>query len=212
MKQLLTVFIATFIYAAAFAQPQITMVEYQKVNRQAVVADMPFSEKSVTKALDDKLGRMGYNGKDSKGFTVYKGVHLKELGEGTYDLYFMIDKKSRKDKDNSTITLLISSGYDKFLTQTEEATLFNNAKDYLESLKDVVAAYDLEQEIKEQESNVKASENKAADLLDEANSLEKKKKKIEEQIQDNIKAQDNQKTEIEKQKQILETLKGKRKA
>ena len=212
MKQLLAVFIATFIYAAAFAQPQITMVEYQKVSRQAVVADMPFAEKSVTKALEDKLEKMGYSGKDSKGFTVYKGVRLKELGDASYDLYFMIDRKSRKDKENSTITMLISSGYDKFLTQAEESTVFNNAKDYLEGLKDVVAAYDLEQEIKEQESQVKSSENKATDLVDEAASLEKKKKKLEDQIQDNIKAQDNQKTEIEKQKQILGTLKGKRKA
>ncbi len=211
MKQLLAVLMASFIYVAAVAQPQITMVEYQKVNRQAVVADMPFAEKSVTKALQDKLEKMGYSGKDSKGFTVYKGVHLKELGEGTYDLYFMIDRKSRKDKENSTITMLISGGYDKFISQSDDAALFTNAKQYLESLKDVVAAYDLEQEIAEQESNVKSSENKANDLLDEASSLEKKKKKIEEQIQDNIKAQDNQKTEIEKQKQILETLKGKRK-
>ena len=76
---------------------------------------------------------MGYSGKDSKGFTVYKGVRLKALGDASYALYFMVDRKSRKDKENSTITMLISSGYDKFLTQGEEASLFNNAKQYLES-------------------------------------------------------------------------------
>lgn len=212
MKQLFFFFIALAISTGIYAQASITMVEYQKVNRQGVVADMPFTEKAVSKALQDKLEKMGYSGKESKGFTVYKGVRLKELGDESYDLYFMVDRKSRKDKDNSTVTLLISSGYDKFITESENSTLFSNAKAYLVNLRDVVADYDLEEQITEQEKMVKTSEKKATDLTDDAAALQKKKKKLEEDIDDNTKSQAKQKDEIEKQKQILETLKGKRRA
>lgn len=211
MKKLFAFIAAAFICTVSIAQPYTSMVDYQKVSRQAVIADMPFSEKTVTKALDDNLGKQGYNGKDSKGFTVYRGVHLKELGDATYDLYFMIDKKSKKEKENSTITMLISSGYDKFITEADDKTLFSNIKTYLTDMRDMVAAYDLEIQITDQQTAVKASEKKATDLEEDATDLQKKKKKLEGQIEDNIKAQADQKKEIEKQNQILETLKGKRK-
>jgi hypothetical protein len=211
MKKLFALAATAFLYTVSIAQPYTTMVDYQKVSRQAVIADMPFPEKTVTKALDDNLGKMGYNGKDSKGFTVYKGVHLAALGEATYDLYFMIDKKSKKEKENSTITMMISSGYDKFITEADDKTLFTNMKAYLTDMRDMVAAYDLELQITDQEATVKSSEKKANDLEEDATDLQKKKKKIEGQIEDNTKAQAAQKTEIEKQHQILETLKGKRK-
>lgn len=210
MNKLFFLLIVLISSTICYAQPSITTVEYQKVNRQAVVTDMPFTEKAVTSALEDKLGKMGYSGKESKGFTVYKGVKLKELGDESYDLYFKIDKKSRKDKDNSTVTILVSSGYDKFLTESENAPLFSNVKSYLTSLRDVVADYDLEQQIASQEKEIRSSENKATDLSEDAAALQKRKKKLEQDIEDNIKAQDKQKEEIEKQKQILETLKGKR--
>ena len=75
----------------------------------------------------------------------------------------------------------------------------------------MIAAYDLEQQIVAQEDAVKKANKKYNNLVDDAASLEKKRKNIEKDIDDNKKAQTNQQTEIEKQKQKLDTLRSKRK-
>jgi hypothetical protein len=208
-------YIATLVFfftsAAALAQSATTTVEYQKINRQGVVNELPFSEKTVRNAIDSKMEQLGYKGKDSKGFTVYKGVKLAELGSDSYDLYFMADKKSRRDKENSSLTLMVSKGYDNFVADSSDATLMNNAKTYMNNIKDMVAAYDLEQQIMAQEDAIKKADKKYNNLVDDGVSLEKKRRNIEKDIEDNKKDQANQQTELEKQKQILETLRGQRK-
>lgn len=211
MKHLFTLICALALYITATAQSRTATVEYQKVNRQAVVAEIPFPEKTIRDAIDNKMEQMGYKGKDSKGFTVYKGVRMPELGNDSYDLYFMADRKSRKEKENSTLTLMISKGFDSFVSDSTDARVMTNAKNYLDSIRNMIAAYDLEQQIIAQEDAVKKADKKYNNLVDDGASLEKKRKNIEKDIEDNKKDQANQKAEIEKQKQILETLRGKRK-
>jgi hypothetical protein len=211
MRYLFALILSIALISSAAAQSHTATVEYLKINRQAVVNEMPFSEKTVRDAIDNKMEQMGYKGKDVKGFTVYKGVRLAALGNDSYDLYFTADKKSRKDKDNSTLTLMISKGFDSFVADSTDARLMDNAKAYMDSIKNMIAAYDLEQQIVAQEDAVKKADKKYNNLLDDAASLEKKRKNIEKDIADNKKDQASQQTEVEKQKQILETLRGKRK-
>ncbi len=206
------VYAAAMMFAAtAMAQSTTATVAYQKINRQAVVNEMPFPEKTVRNALDDKMQKQGYKGKDVKGYTVYQGVRLPELGPDSYDLYFMADRKSRKEKETAVLTMLISKGYDNFVADSTDATVINNAKTYLNNLRDMIAAYDLEQQIIAQEDAIKKADKKYNGLIDDGQSLEKKRKNIEKDIEDNKKDQENQKAEIEKQRQILETLRAKRK-
>lgn len=211
MKHLFA-FIASLIFCTvAGAQSRTATVEYLKINHQAVVNEIPFPEKTIRDAIDNKMEQMGYKGKDSKGFTVYKGVRLAALGNDSYDLYFMADRKSRKDKDNSTLTLMMSKGFDSFIADSTDAAVINNAKGYMDTIKNMIAAYDLEQQIISQEDAIKKADKKYNNLIDDGVSLEKKRKGIEKDIEDNKKDQTNQQAEIEKQKQILETLRGKRK-
>jgi len=211
MKYIITL-ICTFAFCSvSTAQSRTTTVEYQKINRQGVVAEIPFPEKTIRDAIDNKMEQMGYKGKDSKGFTVYKGVRMPELGNDSYDLYFTADRKSRKEKENSTLTLMISKGFDAFVSDSSDARVMSNAKNYLDTIKNMIAAYDLEQQIVVQEDAVKKADKKYNNLIDDGASLEKKKKNIEKDIEDNKKNQASQQAEIEKQKQILETLRGKRK-
>jgi hypothetical protein len=197
--------------SAVMAQSTVENVSYLKIDRQAVVNELPFSEKIIMGAIDEKMGQMGYKGKSTKGFTVYKAVRMAELGTGDYDLYFMADRKSRRNKDNSTLTLMISGGNEAFVTTQTNADLISNAKKYLDSITTMIAAYDLEQQIVEQQDVVTKADKKYNSLIDEGQSLEKKRKNIEKDIEDNKKEQEKQKSDIEKQKLIFETLKGKRK-
>ncbi|MEO7306811.1 MAG: hypothetical protein ABIR78_06990 [Ferruginibacter sp.] len=195
----------------ASAQSEISTVSYLKVDRQAVTNEIAFPEKTIMKAIDEKMVQLGYKGKDSKGFTVYRSVRLPELGNGEYDLYFMAERKSRRNKDNSTVTLMISKGPDNFATTKDDAALFASAKQYLENIVGMITAYDLEMQITEQQDAVNTADKKYNDLIDEGQSLEKKKKNIEKDIENNKKNQESQLADIEKQKQKLETLKAGRK-
>ena len=85
------------------------------------------------------------------------------------------------------------------------------AKTYLDNLWDMIAVYDLEQQINSQVEMVKKNEKTIKNLQEDGNDLEKKRKKTEEEINNNNKAQVSQQAELENQQTILETLKGKRK-
>ena len=211
MKYIISFIVFTAAFFAAAAQSRIVTVEYQKINRQAVVNEIPFPEKTIRDAINNKMELLGYKGKDSKGYTVYKSVRMPELGNDAYDLYFMADRKSRREKENSTLTLMLSKGFDSFVADSSDSNLMNNAKKYLDSIKNVIAAYDLEQQIIAQEDAVKKADKKSANLIDDGVSLEKKRKNIEQDIADNRKNQASQLVEVEKQRQILIVLRSKRK-
>lgn len=211
MKLIITLLLSLCITVISFGQARTGTADYQKVSRAAILNDMPFPAKTVENALIDNFLKKGYKSSSSKGFTVFKGVRLTELGPDSYDLYFSAERVSRRDKDNSTLTLLISKGFDAFINEADDATLITNAVAYMNGLRDIVAAYDLEQQIADQENAVKKAEKKDSNLKDETEDLQKKKSKIESDIARNIKDKADQEKEVANQKQILETLKAKRK-
>lgn len=212
MNKISLLFVAVLFAFAGIAQSRTTTVEFQKINRQAIINEFPFAEKTTRNAIDDKFEKMGYKGKDVKGYVVYRGVSLANIGPDSYDLYFMVDRKSKKEKDIAVVTMLISKGFDSFLSDSTGTNVMNNGKRYLDSLISVIAAYDLELQIKDQEDALKSNEKKAANLIGDGEDLQKEKQKIERKIEENIKNQASQKLEVEKQKQILDVLKAKRKS
>ena len=106
--------------------------------------------------------------------------------------------------------MMISRGEDNFISEATDPDLIKKMKNYLDNISPAIAHYDLEQQIAGQEEMVMKAEKKAANLFETAEDLQKKKKKVEEQIGDNIKDQAKQKDELEKQKQLLQALKANR--
>jgi hypothetical protein len=211
MKKLILLFFAVGIYVAGFSQAISTIAQYQKTQQPALQVEIPFPSKTVDKAVDDKFSKLGYKGSSDKDYTVYKGARLQEISTDPYDLYFKSDRKSRDQKDVTVLTLLISSGYQKFIGDSTNLTLINNAKLFLDSLVNTVAAYDLEQQISDQQNVVKKAGKKLSDLSDNGQDLAKKQKKLQQDIADNTQAQATQQAELSKQQQILTTLISQRK-
>ncbi len=212
MKKFFAVVFAVVLFSTAFAQARYTAIDYLKVSRPAVAMEMPFPEKTVSNAIEDKFTKMGYKAKETKGFLMFGGARIPELGTESYDVYFYVDRVSRREKGTSTVTMMLSKGYENFVSDTSDATLIGYAKQYLATtIRDAVAAYDLELQIADQEDQIKKAEKKYNNLVDDGTDLQKKKRKIEEQIVENTASQGAQKSEVDKQRQVLETLKGKRK-
>lgn len=200
-----------FIACFAISQSRYTVVQFNKKDVPGVIGEIPFVESTVRDAINKNFEKMGYKGKKVKDFVVYSGVFLKELDNQPHDIFVMVDRKSRSEKETSLVTFLIGMGFDNFASDTANIDLINSTKAYINSLREVAAAYDLELQIAAQEEVVKKNERKAENLKDDANSLQKKKKKLDDEIAQNIIDQNVQIVENERQKQIMETLKSKRK-
>ncbi len=175
-----------------------------------MVNEYPFEPGITEDAVISKMKSLGYGYKSSKGFDVFKMVKLPELGSETYDLYYKVERKSKKEKDKSVLTLLISTGYENFINDTTGAEVLSRAKKYANELLETIAAYSLEKQIEEQVDAVRKAEKKYNNSVDNGADLEKKKRNIEADIEDNKKDQAAKKAEMESQRQVLETLKSKR--
>ncbi|MFY7964319.1 MAG: hypothetical protein ACOVO1_05435 [Chitinophagaceae bacterium] len=211
MKKIYAILLLLLAASLGFSQSRFTVTQLNKKDVPGVVGEIPFVESTVREAIDKNFEKLGYKGKKFKDFVVYSGVVLKELDNQPHDIYVLVDRKSRQEKEVSLVTFLIGKGFDNFASDTADAELINQTKLYINSLRDVAAAYDLELQITAQEDLVKKSDRKLENLADENNILQKRKKKIEEDIAQNIAEQNSQKVDNERQKQILSTLKTKRK-
>jgi len=199
-------FMATF----AFAQARQTTADYNKTMQPAIETEIPFPEKTVLKSLVDKMEKRGYKGKEVKGYTVFKGVNMPEIGPDAYDLYFKTDRK-KKDKDVTILTMLISTGNEKFISEGDNVKVLDDSKTFLNNHSAHAAAYDLELQIKDQDEATTKADKKYNNLVDDGKDLVKKKEKLEKEIEENLKKQEEQKNEAAKQLQIANTLKAKRK-
>ena len=211
MKKVIILLAAYFLNIAAFAQARLTTTEFAKNAQPGIEIDIPFAPKTVESAIEDKMQKSGSKGKETKGFVVYRTVSLAEFKNIPYDLYFKTERKSRKEKENSIVTLMVSPGLEKFIGDTTNAQVIEQAKLFLMNLMPSIQAADLEIQINEQADATTKAEKKYTNLVEDGADLAKRKEKLEKDIEENIKKQADQKADMEKQKAILTTLKGKRK-
>lgn len=142
---------------------------------------------------------------------VYKGVKISSLSNEPLDIYISVERKSKKEKEVSVITMLLARGEDNFVTQGVDPKIIENGKSFLNGFTNHIESYNLEQQIAEMEEVRIANEKKTNSLASDAEDLQKKKKKLEKEIEDNIKEQADHKEATEKHLQNLEALKSKRK-
>jgi len=211
MKTIFLAMLASVSFLVCGAQSRLATADYNKTPQPAIEIEIPYNEKITIKSMTDKMEKKGYRGKENKGYMVFKGVVMDELGPGYYDLHFKAERRSRKEKDASILTMMISSGNDHFIGDSTDARLISRARAWLDNHTADAEAYDLELQITEQELIMSKADNKLNNLVSDHQSLLKKKEKLEKEIEDNIQKQADQKTTIEKERQILNKLKTKRK-
>jgi vacuolar-type H+-ATPase subunit I/STV1 len=211
MKKLLLFSAAVLFMQISFAQRSGEM-EWQKQKLPATIIDIPQSASVTEAAILQKLSQLGYKPKESKGVYSIKGARIPEISAEMIDIYFKVDRKSRKDKDESVVYFVVSKGYENFVKSTDDAALNQNIQNYTRGFIPLAEAEGLEREIKAQEETLKSAEKKAADLQDESESLQKRLKKLQDDIEENKKNIEKQKAEIDNQRRALDILKAKRKS
>jgi hypothetical protein len=211
MKKILLFVVLVFISFNVSMAQTFGEMEWQKKKIPAVVTEIPQKASVTEDAIRNKLTQLGYIGKESKGVIVYKGVRITEISNDTYDIALKVERKSRKEKDESVVYFAVSRGYENYIKADDDAVLVSKIKQYCLNFLPWAEAQALEEDIKDQEDKVKSTENKLKDFNDEADTLQKRKKKLEDDIEENKKNIEKQKNEVETQRKALDVLKNKRK-
>ncbi len=217
-KTILLLILVLTTSSVIFSQAYEGKIEYDKKKQEAFVIEYPYPQEAVENALIKKMEELGYKGKEEKGlfnkdkgFRVYKSAFVTDINSGSMDYAFKVESKGKKDKE-SVIYMVILAKDGINAKTTFESRDVDKAKSFLNNLQPMMEAANLELEIRDQEGAVAKAEKKLKDLKDDQDSMEKKIKKLQEDLKDNEKDQKDQAKEIENQKQILETMKGKRKS
>jgi hypothetical protein len=213
MKQ--TIVLCFLLLAAnlVFAQATEGLVTYQKKQQSAAVITLPYSTDIVSTVMNDYLSKKGSTGSDIKGFKTYRNTQIMSSDSTNADLYFKIERTNRKEKDQSTVSLMVGVPNEDIANRNPGAQLgMDQAKNFLNNLVPVMEAYKLEMQIKDLNDLVIKEEKKSQNLKNDGQDLVKKKYEVEGKIESNKQNQEKQDAEVEKQKQALALLISQRKA
>ena len=211
-----------FLFAGivpALSQASFTTVTIDKKIQPGLVLHLPNNTDVAEGTILQKLKETGYSPetkgklfwKKNKldGFYVFNGIALPALNNQKLDMYFKVERESKSQKEQSIIYLLVSKGYDNFISPEVDSVTFLAATDFLNGFVATTASYRLNLDIEEQEKVVKSAEKKLGDLQDDERSLAKKIEEMQADLRNKKNDQVMQEKEIANQKMRLEELKAK---
>ncbi len=217
MKKFILYLIFICASFVSFTQAFEDKIEYAKKSQPCIVMNYSYPPEAVENAIISKMNKLGYKGKEEKGlfnkdkgFRVYNGTYIQEISSSRYDYIIKVERKSRKEEDETVLYFLIQKDDENLLT-TMQAEELGKAKAFLYNLMPDIEAANLELQITAQEETVTKAEKKFRTLQGDKEDMEKRLKKLEADIKQNEKDQEDQQAEIETQKKALEELRNKRK-
>ena len=197
-KVILFVGRACVFSTAVFSQAYESNITYNKKKQKAISIDYAYPQEAVQNAIVQKIEKMGHIGKEEKGmfnkdkgFIVFKDAFVTDISEERMDYILKIERKSRKDKDETTLYLVLNKGGEDAVPAMSAHDI-GRAKVFLNNLLPEIEEANLELQIKAQDDAVVKSEKKFKELQDQKADLEKKLQKNAEDIE-------NQQKQIESQ-------------
>ena len=204
--------------APALSQATFTTITINKNIQPGLVLHLPNNTDVAEGTILQKLKETGYSPetkgklfwKKNKldGFYVFNGITLPALNNQKLDMYFKVKRESSSQKDQSIIYLLVSKGYDNFISPEVDSVTFLAATDFLNGFVATTASYRLNLDIEEQEKVLKNAEKKLTNLQDDEKSIVKKIDELQADLRNKKNDQVMQEKEIANQKLKLEALKA----
>lgn len=201
---ILFLFASLFFASSSFAQtPKAATVRYDKTDRPGLVITYPFSEKIVETALRNHLDKVGFRKRSSKrGFDTYKAQNWDEISGKLVDVYTKVDG----NKSSSTISLLVSKGYDNFVTAANDSAMFGQMQAFMSSLLTDILQVQLRADIETQNDLIKTVERDLSKEQDNAQKLAKQKEDIEKDIANSANKQSDITKALAEQKAKLQDM------
>ncbi len=204
MKKFFILFAIVFGFAiSSFAQAMDGNIEFNKTAAPGASVEIAVKSDVAESAIKDKMNTLGYKSSSFKGFYVFRNFIDTTVNSQPVDLFLKIDRKSRSEKDKSIVQMVTAI--------RDSVVVSPGAKMFLNKLVPHTEAYNLNLDIAAQEEVVTKNQKKFDNLVEDSMSLVKKIKNLTEDLANNRNKRQEQQKEVEKQKAVLETLKGRRK-
>jgi len=209
MKAIITagcLLLASLAAPALHAQTaQEANIRFAKIERPGLLAEYPFSKEVVEPALRGRLERAGLTKpKSVKGFNAYQGVNWAEISPGLVDVYMKVEGKG----DQSTIVLLVSKGYDNYVSAVSDAGMSANLKAFLQALLPEIQAEKVRSDIGWQEGIIREAEKAYKNADEEGNRLNREKERLEKQIAESGAEKSRRGDQLNAEKAKLDALKA----
>jgi len=189
-KILLLLTLAIVVKMDAQCQAFVTKIDYQKTQQSAAGIQFSYPSGTVEDAVKEYMNKKGYKSSSSKGFIVFKAAALDSTDADLSDLYFTVDRKSRKEKDITLITLLPTKKNEDILARAQaDDPKIEKAKAFLDNMAPFIDAYQIQLQLASQTEVVKKAEKKLNSLLSDENDLNKKIRRLQNDSADNKKDQ-----------------------
>ena len=212
MKKVICFLSMSLIAVTMLGQAQNGSVVHQKVRHDAAVIELPYTPDMVNAALNDYLSKKGKSkGEDIKGFTTYRNTQPVMDDSVNANLYFKVERKSRKEKDKAVVSLLLRTPDENSTMQKVHHLDMEEAKTYLNELMPAFVAYDLELMINDQNKSLIDAETKLKDMQRDNDDLKNKIQDLQKDLENNSQKQQAQIEAINHQKQKLADLVSQRK-
>lgn len=218
MKHIFSLILSLLLTGFAFAQAPIqSTAEYNGQKYPCYIIEYNLPPDETEDVIKNKLKSEGYKADNSKGYLVYRNVRLPALDSTeAQDVLFKIDRKSRKEKDKSLVTMisakagLIPEDKVKGAKMVADIEPSSNAIAFMNSFQSDInlQAYNLA--VSDQESVVGKAEKKLKNLQDDSAKIVKKINDYQSDLEANKKDQQKQLDEIAKQKALLDQTRAKR--
>jgi hypothetical protein len=206
MKKIILAIACIITAQFTIAQAYDGSVDYLKKSQAAVIVEYKYPQETVEKTLRDKLERLGLKVKSSKGFLVAYNAVISSISSNQMEYAFQVDRKSKREKETTVISMVMNVG-----DVNATADNASKAKDFLNELALAIDALNIDNMVADQTTVLEKAEKKNKNLQEDIASLEKKIRNYQDDLAKTKKQQEDQVKEVQRQQEILETIKAKRK-
>lgn len=206
MKKIILVVVCFIIAQFSIAQAYDGSVDYLKKSQAAVIAEYKYPQETVEKTLRDKLERLGLKVKSSKDFLIAYNAVISSVSSNQMEYAFQVDRKSKREKETTVISMVMN-------VNDLNATADNasKAKDFLNELTPAIDALNIDNMVNDQTTVLEKAQKKNKNLQEDIESLEKKIRNYQDDLAKTKRQQEDQVKEVQRQQEILDTIKAKRK-
>lgn len=224
MKKTIIGMIALFQMMAihSFAQSTFKTVNFKNSLRPSLNLFLASEPKNAEETILAKLKETGYkpektggflNKKNKQdGFYSFSGVQLPELDNQKLDLYFRVDPVDGDSSYRSSILLLVSKGYENFVSPETDSLTFNASEKFLNSFTSKTEAFQINKQLEDQKESITVSEKKWKDLRGKQEEARNKIVQLESDIKNWQQEEIAQQQDVDKQRSALQDLEAKRAA
>lgn len=163
---------------------QASPLQFQGKSVNAFVIELPQKLDYVKELFNTKfdIDRFGLQKKNDQNFFFYQQIKLPKITSSFLDIYYQLEETKTDNGTFVKVNLLISKGYDNFISKTSDASASQNIMEMLNDLGVSVERKNFEIQIEKKEQDVQLEKQKLILLEEELQSIENEKRELEKKL------------------------------